>query len=134
MLVISIFYSVSAWLLDTDFDPVNEKYYPFVLSILMIVSSIGLFIWPSTHSATWPKLKNLQKIVITFFAILLYSFVLQSIGFIIAASVLMGICMWVFEAKLKWIAPVSIVSAISFYVIFDRLLGLNLPVGLLGFL
>ncbi len=100
----------------------------------MIVSSIGLFIWPSTHTATWPKLRNLQKIGITFFAILLYSFVLQSIGFIIAASVLMGICMWVFEAKAKWIAPVSIVSAISFYVIFDRLLGLNLPVGLLGFL
>ena len=44
MLAISIAYCVSALLLDTDFDPVNEKYYPFVLSVLMIISSIALFI------------------------------------------------------------------------------------------
>jgi hypothetical protein len=41
--------------------------------------------------------------------------------------------MWVFEAKRKWIAPVSIITAVSFYVVFDRLLGLNLPAGLLDF-
>ena len=70
----------------------------------------------------------------TFLSILLYSLVLQAIGFIIAASILMGICMWVFEAKHKWIVPVSIISSISFYIVFDRLLGLNLPVGLLSFL
>jgi len=64
----------------------------------------------------------------------MYCFVLRKIGFIISAGVLMGICMWVFEAKRKWIVPVSIVTAVSFYIVFDRLLGLNLPVGLLSFL
>jgi hypothetical protein len=63
-----------------------------------------------------------------------YCFVLHKIGFIISASVLMGICMWVFEGKRKWIIPVSIVTAISFYIVFDRLLGLNLPAGVLSFL
>lgn len=134
MLVISIAYCVSALLLDTDFEPVNEKYYPFVLSVLMIISSIGLFIWPSSHSTSWPKWRNVQKIGITFCAILLYSLVLQSIGFIIAATFLMAICMWVFEAKKNWIVPVSIITSISFYIIFDRLLGLNLPVGVMSFL
>ena len=133
MLVISIFYCVSALLLDTDFDPVNEKYYPLVLSVLMILSSIGLLVWPSPHTTSWPEWRNVQKIGITFSAILLYSLVLQTVGFIISASVLMGVCMWVFDAKLKWIAPVSVVSAIGFYVVFDRLLGLNLPLGLLSF-
>lgn len=134
MLVLSIIYCVSAFSLDADFNPVNEKFYPFALSILMIISSIGLFIWPSPHTTSWPKERNLQKIGISFCAILLYCFVLNKIGFIICASVLMGILMWVYEAKRKWIAPVSIVTAISFYIVFDRLLGLNLPTGLLRFL
>jgi putative tricarboxylic transport membrane protein len=134
MLVLSIIYCAAALLLDADFDPVNEKFYPFVLSVLMIVSSIGLFIWPSPHTTSWPKGKNVIKIGITFCAILVYCFVLHKIGFIISASVLMGICMWVFEGKWKWIVPVSIVTAIIFYIVFDRLLGLNLPVGLLTFL
>jgi len=134
MLVLSIIYCAAALLLDTDFNPVNEKFYPFVLSVLMILSSIGLFIWPSPHTTSWPKGRNVRKIGLTFFAILVFCFVLQKIGFIISAGVLMGICMWVFEAKRKWIVPVSIVTAISFYVVFDRLLGLNLPAGLLSFL
>ncbi|MCB2170068.1 MAG: tripartite tricarboxylate transporter TctB family protein [Deltaproteobacteria bacterium] len=133
MLVVSIIYCASALSLDTDFNPVNERFYPFVLSVLMIVSSIGLFIWPSAHTTSWPKGRNVRKIGITFCAILVYCFVLHKVGFIISASVLMGICMWVFEAKRKWIAPVSIITAVSFYVVFDRLLGLNLPAGLLNF-
>lgn len=133
MLVLSVIYCASALSLDADFNPVNEKFYPFVLSVLMIVSSIGLFIWPSPHTTSWPKGRNVRKIGITFCAILAYCFVLQKVGFIITASVLMGICMWVFEAKRRWIAPVSIITAISFYVVFDRLLGLNLPAGLLNF-
>ena len=133
MLVLSIIYCTSALSLDADFNPVNEKFYPFVLSVLMIVSSIGLFIWHSPQTTSWPKGRNVKKIGVTFCAILVYCFVLQKIGFIISAGVLMGICMWVFEAKRKWIVPVSIVSAISFYDVFDRLLGLNLPAGLLNF-
>ena len=133
MLVFSIIYGAAAFILDADFDPVNEKFYPFVLSILMIVSSVALFIWPSPHTTSWPRGRNVRKIGITFCAILGYCFVLHKIGFIISASVLMGICMWVFEAKRKWIAPVSIATAIIFYIVFDRLLGLNLPAGILNF-
>ena len=134
MLALSIVYSASALSLDTDFEAVNEKFYPFVLSVLMIVASIGLFIWPSGHSTTWPRGRNVHKIGITFGAILLYCLVLHRVGFIISASVLMGICMWVFESRRKWIAPVSLITAISFYIVFDRMLGLNLPAGWLGFL
>ena len=133
MLVLSIAYCVSAWSLDSDFDPVNEKFYPFVLSVLMILLSVGLLIWPSPHSTTWPNWRNLQKIGVTFCAILIYSLVLNEIGFIISASLLMAVCMWVFEASRKWILPTSLIVAIVFYIIFDRLLGLNLPAGLLGF-
>jgi putative tricarboxylic transport membrane protein len=92
-----------------------------------------LFIWPSPHTTAWPQGRNVKKIGITFGAILAYCFVLQAVGFVISASVLMGICMWVFEARRKWIIPVSIATAIAFYIVFDRLLGLNLPAGLLNF-
>lgn len=134
MLLISLVFFSSALSLDTDFDPTNEKFYPVVLAILLITLSILLFIFPSGHKATWPTGKSLYKIICVFFAILVYSLSLHTIGFIIAASALMAICMWLFDAKVKWIAPVSIISSITFYGVFDYLLGLNLPSGLLSFL
>ena len=133
MLVLSVIYCASALSLDADFDPVNEKFYPFVLSVLMILLSVGLFVWPSPQTTSWPEWQNVQKIGVTFSAILVYTFVLHEIGFIVSASVLMAICMWVFEASRKWILPASIIVSVSFYIIFERLLGLNLPAGLLNF-
>jgi hypothetical protein len=133
MLIFSMIYCYSALSLDADFDPTQEKYYPFVLSIAMIILSLGLLVWPSPHTTSWPNGKNLRKIGLTFCAILVYSLVLHKVGFLISASVLMGICMWVFEANCKWIVPVSVIVAFSFYILFDRLLGLNLPAGILNF-
>ncbi|PIE69275.1 MAG: hypothetical protein CSA21_03210 [Deltaproteobacteria bacterium] len=133
MLILSVIYGATAVALNADFEAVNEKFYPFCLSVLMIVFSIGLFIWPSGHTTAWPKGKNILKICLIFFAILGYIFTLHKVGFLICTSVLMGTCMWVFEAKGKWIVPVAVCTAIVFYVVFDRLLGLNLPAGLLNF-
>lgn len=133
MLFLSMIYSISAYNLDADFNPTNEKFYSFALGISMILLSVTLMIWPTQQKTTWPNLKSLHKIGITICTILIYSLVLHKIGFLICASFLMGICMWVFSAKQKYIVPVSISVAIIFYVIFDRLLGLNLPAGLLNF-
>ncbi len=133
MLIISMVYCYSAFSLDAGFDPTQEKYYPFALSIIMVVLSLALLVWPSGLTTTWPKGRNLAKIGITFCAILAYSLVLHPIGFLISASILMGVCMWVFEANRKWIVPVSIIVAIIFYIVFDRILGLNLPAGILNF-
>ncbi len=133
MLIISMVYCYSAFSLDAEFNPTQEKYYPFVLSIAMIILSLGLLVWPSVHTTSWPNGKNLRKIGLTFGAILVYSLVLHKVGFLISAGVLMGICMWVFDANRKWIVPVSIIVVISFYILFDRLLGLNLPAGILNF-
>ena len=134
MLMLSVVYFSSAWSLDADLDPVHEKFYPLVLSVIMILLSIALMIWPSEHSTTWPGWKNFRKIAIVSGAILVYALVLQEVGFLVSASILMAICMWIFEAEGKWIAPVSIATAIGFYLVFDRLLGLNLPAGVFRFL
>ncbi len=133
MLIISMVYCYCAFSLDADFNPTQEKYYPFALSVVMVGLSLALLIWPALKAVSWPKGRNLMKIGITFCGILAYSLLLHKIGFLICASVLMGLCMWVFEAKRKWIVPVSVITAISFYIVFDRLLGLNLPAGILNF-
>lgn len=76
--------------------------------------------------------KRLQKISLVFCAILVYSLLLHRVGFLICASLLMGVCMWVFGARPRWIAPVSVTVALVFYFVFDRLLGLTLPAGILN--
>jgi putative tricarboxylic transport membrane protein len=134
MLFFSVAYCYLAVSLETDFDPTNEKYFPFLLSVAMIILSVLLFIFPSQHKNTWPKGQQLLSIGLLAAAILVYSLSLAHVGFLILATLLMAVCMWVFGATLKWIAPVSVVVTISFYIIFDRILGLNLPVGILKFL
>ena len=134
MLILSMVYSITAYTLDADFDPTREKFYPFVLGLSMVILSLALLVWPTQQEVSWPNAKSLRKIGITVCAILVYSLVLHRIGFLICGSALMGLCMWVFNAKRNYIVPVAIIVAVSFYIIFDRLLGLTLPSGLMTFL
>lgn len=133
MLFFSMAYCYLAVSLEADFDPTKEKYFPFLLSIAMIILSVLLFIFPSQHKNTWPKGQQLLRICLLAAAILIYCLSLAHVGFLILATLLMAVCMWVFGGTLKWIAPVSVVVSISFYIIFDRILGLNLPAGILNF-
>ena len=133
MLFFSMAYCFFAVSLEADFDPTKEKYFPFILSVIMITLSVFLFFLPSQHTTSWPKWRQWLKIGLLTGAILLYSLFLGHVGFLISASLLMGVCMWGFGAKRKWIAPVSLIVTISFYIIFDRILGLNLPAGILNF-
>ena len=133
MLLFSMAYCYFAVSLEADFDPTREKYFPFILSVAMITLSVLLFFLPSRHTTSWPKDKQWLKIGFLVGAILFYSLFLSYVGFLISASLLMAVCMWEFGAKGKWIAPVSVTVAISFYIIFDRILGLNLPPGILNF-
>ncbi len=133
MLLFSLGYLYMSASLETDLDPVNEKYYPYMLSLAMIGLSVALLIFPSKHTTTWPGWQQIWKISFLAVVVLVYSLALAHIGFLILASVLMGVCMWLFGASRKWIVPVSIIVSVSFYLIFDRLLGLNLPAGILNF-
>jgi hypothetical protein len=99
----------------------------------MITLSVLLFFLPSQHTTSWPKGLQWLEIGLLIVAILFYSLLLSHVGFLISASLLMAVCMWGFGAKRRWIAPVSVTVAISFYIIFDRILGLNLPAGILKY-
>jgi len=134
MLFFSMAYCYLTVSLEADYDPTKEKYFPFFLSVAMIILSVLLFIFPSQHKNTWPKGQQLVSIFLLAVAILVYSLSLAHVGFLVLATLLMGVCMWVFGATIKWIAPVSVAVSISFYIIFDRILGLNLPTGILKFL
>jgi hypothetical protein len=133
MLLFSMAYCYFSVSLEADFDPTKEKYFPFILSVAMITLSILLFFLPSQHSTSWPKARQWLKIVLLIGALFLYSLLLSNVGFLISASLLMAVCMWEFGAKRRWIVPVSVTVVISFYIIFDRVLGLNLPAGILNF-
>jgi len=133
MLFFSMAYCYFAVSLEADFDPTKEKYFPFLLSVGMITLSVFLFFLPSQHTTSWPKGRQWLKLALLIVAILFYSLFLNHVGFLISASLLMAVCMWGFGAKRRWIAPVSIAVVISFYIIFDRILGLNLPAGILKF-
>jgi hypothetical protein len=51
MLCFSMAYCYLTFSLEADFDPAKEKYFPFILSVAMIILSVLLFFFPvSTHN------------------------------------------------------------------------------------
>jgi len=91
---------------------------------------------PIKHSADEPPLdrETLIKIGICVVLLLVFAGTFESLGFIIA-SVITGIPM----ARLyggRWLPSVAIISlmAIGLYLLFDRLMDVPLPLGLLSVL
>jgi uncharacterized membrane protein YwaF len=52
MLFFSMAYCYFTFSLEADFDPTKEKYFPFILSVAMIILSVLLFFLPSQHTTS----------------------------------------------------------------------------------
>lgn len=64
----------------------------------------------------------------------LYVAALETLGYIIATACLCAVILKVLETKPRLIVLVSFVLSVVSYLIFDRLLGVTLPAGLLTLL
>ena len=62
----------------------------------------------------------------------IYSAILDRLGYVMAMIILSVIILRILETKPWWkLVAVSLISSIGSYVLFDRVLGVNLPLGVL---
>lgn len=64
--------------------------------------------------------------------LILYVAGLEPLGYVIATALLSAAVLRVLETKFRVLFPVSLLLAIGSYILFDRLLGVTLPGGLLA--
>jgi putative tricarboxylic transport membrane protein len=64
--------------------------------------------------------------------LLIYSFILDPVGYVIATIFLSVIILRILESKSWWkLVTISIGASIGTYVLFDRIMGVTLPLGIL---
>lgn len=113
-------------------DP-QPGFFPFLDGIILIVlSAIFLFNAWTGRIGESPAFGKLLGPVIVVLALILYVAALEKLGYVITTALLSAVVLKVLETKLKVLIVVSLLLPVASYVIFDRLLGVTLPPGLLS--
>lgn len=140
LLLVCIGLALMAWPYQAAFsyEPVGPRAFPLLMIGLMGLALLYMLFRPTpiVHSDDDPHLdrETLQKIGLCVVLLLVFAGTFEPLGFILA-SILTGVPM----ARLyggRWVPSVVIISlmAIGLYLLFDKLMDVPLPLGLLDVL
>jgi len=119
--------------LGTPMEP-QPGFFPFlagaVLFVLCVILLLQVFFGRSHGAEAFGELWRPVVLIIGLFA---YSVVLDLLGYIIATIILSGVVLRVLGVKTGWkLVAISVGLSVGTYVLFDRLLDLSLPGGILA--
>ncbi|WLH11443.1 tripartite tricarboxylate transporter TctB family protein [Pseudomonas hefeiensis] len=140
LLLVCVGLALMAWPYHAAFsyEPVGPRAFPLLMIGLLSLALLYMVFRPTpiVHSDDDPQLdrETLQKIGICVVLLLIFAGTFEPLGFILA-SIVVGVPM----ARLyggRWVPSVVIISlmAIGLYLLFDKLMDVPLPLGLLDVL
>jgi putative tricarboxylic transport membrane protein len=140
LLLVCVGLALMAWPYQAAFsyEPVGPRAFPLLMLGLMGLALLYMVFRPApiVHSDEDPQLdrETLQKIGICVVLLLVFAGTFEPLGFIVA-SIVTGVPM----ARLyggRWVPSVVIISlmAVGLYLLFDKLMDVPLPLGLLDVL
>jgi putative tricarboxylic transport membrane protein len=109
-------------------------FFPFLSGMALTVLSAVLFFqaWIGQSAGT-QAFGNLWRPSMIVAGLVVYVLIFDLAGYIVATIILSAIVLRVMEAKKRWVVAVmSLFLSIGSYVLFDRVLGVTLPNGILA--
>jgi putative tricarboxylic transport membrane protein len=108
-------------------------FFPFIDGIILIALSV-LFLFQAWRgkageSPAFGKVGGPAIVVLT---LLLYVATLETLGYVVTTAILSAVVLRVMETKPRILLLVSVILAVVSYLLFDRLLGVTLPPGLMA--
>ena len=113
-------------------DPLGPAVFPTALAIALGLLSLYLIVRPDLEPA-WPRGRALLKQVLTLVAFVAYAYLLEPLGFLVSTFLAVVVLGWLLGARLWQAGAAGVAIAIVLFVLFDTLLGLPLPAGVLDF-
>jgi len=109
-------------------------FFPFVGGVLLLILSSILFVQGLRGRSLGTKaFGELRRPAILIVAMVVYVVILDGVGYVIATIMLSAIVLRILETKSWWVIVVaSLVLSVGSYILFDRLLGVTLPNGILA--
>jgi len=130
LLCLTVIWSSLKLGLGTPSDP-GPGFFPFISSIVLLILT-GIYAY-AERNGTKSIAKHNLPVIIVISSLFIYSLVLDYLGFSIATFLLL-IVLLLLGIKEKWwlAAVVSLIVTFFSYFLFNKILGVNLPKGLLG--
>ncbi len=134
MLILAISYGwLATQFQEMGFGPeeaVGPKTFPLIIAGILGVSGAWLIIKPQAGE-TWPSGKMWLELLFTVIVLIAFALLLEPLGFLPTAILCCGLISWRMGAKPLNAFLIAIVYCLGLYFLFDRLLDLALPAGIL---
>jgi putative tricarboxylic transport membrane protein len=134
LLVLAVAYGITASGYEAMIgDPLGPAVFPLVLAVPLGLFSLYLIVRPDPEP-DWARGRALLKQALTLGVFIAYAYLLEVLGFVVTtflAVVALGLLL---DAKPWQAASAGLGIAIVLFVLFNNLLNLPLPAGVLGFL
>lgn len=109
---------------------VGPETFPTILSVVLVIGSLYLMVKPDPE-AQWPWGKTAIELLVAVVVLVIYTFLMEPLGFVISTTLAVGTLSWRMGAPSGKAFITGLVSAVVVFVLFNYGLSLSLPAGLL---
>jgi putative tricarboxylic transport membrane protein len=113
-------------------DPLGPAVFPLALAIPLGLLSLYLIVRPGAEP-DWPRGRALLRQGLALVAFAAYAYLLEPLGFLVSTFLAVVVLGRLLGAGLWQAGAAGAAIAVVLFVLFDTLLGLPLPAGVLGF-
>ena len=113
-----------------SYEPVGPRAFPRVLALLMAIAGLWLVFKPTQDGSAF-RAADLKPIALCALTVVIYAALFQTLGFTIATTLMAVPVGMAFGGTWKQSLIGGLALGIGFYLLFDKLLDVVLPTGLL---
>ena len=136
ILLLSAVYLVIAWTsisAPIQYDPLGPETWPILLSIVML-AACGLRLARPVGARLQVTRATLTRLAAMLVLLILYATLFEALGFVLTTWAFVAASVLLLGGKPVRALIAGLVTGVAGYLLFTRLLDLNLPGGVLGFL
>lgn len=116
-----------------SYEPVGPRAFPLVLSGLMAIGGLWLVVQPSIRSGAFEGVP-VKQTALSILAVLIYALLFETLGFTLATALMAVPVGIAFGGSWKQVLLTGAGLGLILYFLFDKLLDIVLPTGMLSFL
>ncbi len=130
LIVLGVAAAWSAMLLEVPFaaDPLGPSAFPATVALVLALCGLGMVLRP-VHGFAPPERKFAPPLMVV--AMVGYALLMVPLGFMLATALMATAVALLFGARPLAGGAVGIITAVSLWLLFDKLLDLPLPKGIL---